>query len=142
MHFFLILFRLLYVHDNSAEVVYYLYSGVFLLFHLVGRQIIRSAPRRLTQRKKLVEADLQVKTAGLRKLGGVGALYHVLAVRFFLHFKAHSETRVAPDLVVYHAAGLLRRENKVHAQTSAYSRGAYQLLHKFGLLRFQLCKLV
>ena len=45
-------------------------------------------------------------------------------------------------LVIHHATWLLCGKNQVYSQTSANSGSANQLCHKFGLLRFKLCKFI
>ena len=139
----LLLFRLRFcVQHDSARSVDKRYGVVFFLQHFILREIARAAPCGLAERKVLVISDLQIESAGLLQFGGFGAFQHFHTVAAILYLQTDPEFRVAPDLVVDHAARLLRCEDQVNAEASADTRRTDQLVHEFRLLFFQLCKLV
>ena len=67
---------------------------------------------------------------------------HVHGVLPVLHAQAEAEFGVGPDVVVHGSAGLLGRQDQVHAKGASHLGDADQLLHELGLLALEFRELV
>ena len=112
------------------------------LLRLQLRLVFRAGISGLEQLEQLVVADLQIAAPDARQIGSLRPLEHFHAVLPVLHLQAELEARVAPDLVVDDAGGLLRGKDQVDAETPAHTGGADQLLDELRLLLFQLGKFI
>ena len=117
----LVLFGIGAARQNIApDRIHYLNFIVFLHDYFILRNIIRAAIRGLSQREILVVAYLKIETTCIPQFSGFGAFEHLKAVSPVLYAQTYAELRITPDLVVYYAGGLLRRQNQMYAQTAPY----------------------
>ena len=110
---------------------------IFLSGHIRRTRIAR-----LHLFKDFVIAHLNEAAARLGHAPRIRMMQHLHGILSVLHFEADVEAGVRPNLVIDHAAGLLRRQNQVNAERSAHARRAFQLRHEVRLIALQLRKFI
>ena len=92
--------------------------------------------------KDFVIAHLNEAAARLGHAPRIRMMQHFHGILPVLHLETNMKAGVRPNLVVDHAAGLLRRQNQVNAERSAHARRAFQLRHEIRLITLQFRKFI